>query len=41
MTGEVIGTLVCLPLIIILLGLGAVAVVAIIGIIKAMIDYME
>lgn len=41
MAGEVIGTLVCLPLIIILLGLGAVAVVAIIGIIKAMIDYME
>lgn len=41
MTGEVIWTLVCLPLIIILLGLGAVAVVAIIGIIKAMIEYMK
>lgn len=41
MTGEVIGTRVCLPLIIILLGLGAVAVVAVYGVIKALIEYME
>lgn len=41
MTGEIIGTIVCLPFIIILLGWGAVAIVAIVGIIKAMIDYME
>lgn len=41
MTGEVIGTIVCLPLILIMLGLGAIAIVAIVGIIKAMIEYME
>ena len=41
MTGEIIGTIVCLPLIIIMLGLGAVAIVAIYGLIKALIEYME